>query len=182
LLQIGTFVKGDWTNHSPNDYCTQNSCYAVLVRENRLPTDAAPLIAKRLHSQILALRGIWDNTLAYLMANPTHEPVLQTFDMKVTLGKTVFRDCFEWDIYNLSNSPELFAQILAQDLALPREHEVLLAHAIRCRLFEFWGTQGISSAPPKKVEATRSVVRVKSEEWGPRLETFGEEGSISRSI
>ncbi len=56
----------------------------------------------------------------------------------------------------MDTSPEHFAEILAQDIGLTREHEVLVAHAIRTKLFAFWEASLQSDDATSNVGAERS--------------------------
>ncbi|KAF9254434.1 SNF5-domain-containing protein [Marasmius fiardii PR-910] len=49
----------------------------------------------------------------------------------IIVGSVKLDDQFEWDIDNVSSSPETFAEIYAQDLGLSGEFKTAIAHSIR---------------------------------------------------
>jgi hypothetical protein len=152
-----------------------------LTKDLKLPNDSVGAITKRLQQQILHLKTIWENKLAQLaaMTGVGASPCVKTFEINANLGTVILRDQFEWDIHNMNFTPEAFARSLAIDMAIPRHEEVLLAHAIRLKLFEFWEAtlhESLQQTIPSRRGA--SVVRPSSGNaqdepqslWGPTLE------------
>jgi SWI/SNF-related matrix-associated actin-dependent regulator of chromatin subfamily B member 1 len=57
--------------------------------------------------------------------------------LNITIGQNTLIDQFEWEINNIHNSPEEFAQQMTQELSLAGEFTTAIAHSIReqCQLF-----------------------------------------------
>lgn len=60
-----------------------------------------------------------------------------TIKLNITIGQHTLVDQFEWDINNSSESAEIFARQMAQELSLSGEFTTAIAHSIReqCQLF-----------------------------------------------
>lgn len=72
-------------------------------------------------------------------------------------------------------TPEYFARTLATDMGIPRHQEVLLGHAIRCKLFEMWEAsllEPVAQSPSRKgVSRVRIFERDEDAAlWAPALE------------
>lgn len=167
-----------------------------MVKDLKLPEESGNVIARRMLQQLSHLRTVWENKCAQLAAlKGAVVPCIKVFEMQINLGDVVLRDRFEWygwpyflflfcvvlrslqrDIHNMQLTPEMFAKVLAVDMALPRHQEVLLAHAIRVKLFEFWEASLHEQLTPTRAsqqqqhKGVSTVVRLGGEEWGPTLE------------
>jgi hypothetical protein len=151
--------------------------YATAVAQDYGVADALiPKITGHLEAQINRWKAVWEGMLK-LWQEQGKTPYLQVFSLEVDLDECVLRDRFQWDINNLANSPEKFAEELICDLGLKRTHEAAIAHAIRLNLFSAWeallsgesvGEQELEGkairSDPNFEWAPRLVVKVKSEE------------------
>ncbi len=155
----------------PSDNGMQPQEYAaVLVKDYGLPEEAVRVVAKKLAAQIARFGDVWEAKWQQLSSGGARRAEVRQLVLEVDLGECVLRDRFEWDINNLANSPELFAEELVCDLALKREHEVLIVHAIRTALFQAWeASLQTGGAQTVKREAEAAVRFDPDGQWGPRL-------------
>jgi hypothetical protein len=149
---------------------TPHEFAAVLVKDCGLPEDAALVVAKKLTSQIERWAAVWEAKWQQLCIGAAGADT-RLFVLDVDLGECVLRDRFEWDINNLANSPERFAEEMACDLGLKREHEAAVLHAVRTLLFRAWewSLQPDAVRPNNAVTAASAVRYDPAGEWGPRL-------------
>jgi hypothetical protein len=143
----------------------------VLVRDQGLPEEAIAAITKKLEGQVGRLAGIWQQTWERLQGDG-RKALVKRLQLEVDLGgELVLRDQLEWDIFNLNNSPEEFAAVLASDLGLTREQESLIGHAIRTQLFQCWET-ALRSGEQEAEEVQGAAKRIRGKErgWEPVLE------------
>ena len=143
---------------SAEEFATQ------LSRDNGLPEEAIAVVAKKLEAQIARLEGVWDAKWNQIAQGAG--PDMRVLKIEADLGELVLRDCLEWNVNDLQGSPEEFAQMLAVDLALKREHETQIAHAIRVQLFAAW--EASLKGEPTAWEAGQ-VIRNNVEPWTPTL-------------
>lgn len=54
--------------------------------------------------------------------------------LSVRVGRVLLKDQFEWDVSNVDNSPEAFAEALSADLGLSRDFVPVIAHGVREQL------------------------------------------------
>ncbi|KAG7095868.1 hypothetical protein E1B28_006560 [Marasmius oreades] len=66
----------------------------------------------------------------------------------IIVGSVKLDDQFEWDIDNVSSSPELFAEIYAQDLGLSGEFKTAIAHSIREQVQTYQKSLYLVGRPP----------------------------------
>ena len=147
---------------------------AVLVKDCGLPEEAVRVVAKKLTSQIGRWAAVWEAKWQQLSSGGGAAADPRLFVLDVDLGECVLRDRFEWDINNLANSPERFAEELVCDLGLKREHEAAVAHAVRLLLFRAWewSLQPDAAQRSEAAAAAAPASGVRSDpagEWGPRL-------------
>lgn len=132
--------------------------------------DDVAQIAKQIEMQISRWQGVWEKTLKR-WAQHGRKPFLHLFVLEVDLDGLVLRDRFHWDVNNLANSPEEFAEELVCDLGLKRTHEVLVAHAVRLQLFLAW--EMLLTAEAEVIEKGQTVEgTIRSDphcEWAPQL-------------
>ncbi len=142
-----------------------------MTKDLNLPSEATSMIGNRLVHQIERLRDIWLRKVEQIGHGYT--PDVQEIVLEVDLNGFVLRDRFHWDINDLRSSPELFVEVLANDLGLKREHEVLISHALRVRLFELWESSLGRGVPPLSSSSSSlssSVVRTSPlDEWTPHV-------------
>ena len=59
-------------------------------------------------------------------SNEEEKDVRVLIKLDITVGTKSLVDQFEWDIYCKDNQPEIFAQIMVQELGLSKEFEYVL--------------------------------------------------------
>lgn len=108
LLPIRLDIEENgWSVHesflwSTDSNLTVSSFVHTMVNDLKLPLDSATVIIKRIQSQILALRTVWDNKLAQLAAMKKGVvPCVKVFQMQVNLGTSILVDRFEWYVLGL---------------------------------------------------------------------------------
>ena len=91
--------------------------------------------------------------------------------LDVRMGKLRLRDRFEWDLSS-SMTPEVFAQILVQDLGIGSEFITLISHNIREQIFKIKQEGEIFNPFPLE---SRHRGDEESRGWCPSLELIGED-------
>jgi SWI/SNF-related matrix-associated actin-dependent regulator of chromatin subfamily B member 1 len=117
-----------------------------LVEDMNLdPRQCAPLvreIVQSIHEQLLdyhphvyTQEEALDPHLPYFAYKNDEMRIL--IKLHITIGPHTLMDQFEWDINNHTNTPEEFAQLMANDLQLNGEFTTAIAHSIReqCQVF-----------------------------------------------
>lgn len=148
-----------WPSSETED--TLESFSRQLARDNGLPAEASSVIHEHLAKNVARLKEIWERKKKL-----TSGPSVRTLELEVDLGSFVLRDKFQWDLNDVESAPEHFARVLSNDLALKREHEVMIAHAMRSSIFAMW-EQDMEQREADVAKGVRDARDV--DVWGPAI-------------
>jgi SNF5 / SMARCB1 / INI1 len=143
-----------WESQEP--HFTPHSFAEVLCEEQKLP----PPFVKEI------TRTIEQKLSRYEKYYPGNYECLQVMEIEVRVDNLVLRDRFVWDINNLDNSPEIFAQMLCSDLGLGGDVAASVSNAIREKICFYQKQQQKVMTLP---EPLQEIYRQYPEEWEPKL-------------
>ncbi|OMJ87465.1 hypothetical protein SteCoe_10796 [Stentor coeruleus] len=143
-----------WESKEP--HFTPHSFAEIICEEQKLPQNFVKEITRTVEQKLSR----------YEKYHPGNYECLQVLEIEVRVDNLVLRDRFIWDINNVDNSPEAFAQSLCADLGLGGDVAASVSNAIREKIcFYQKQQQKIRTAP----EAIKEIYREKPEEWEPKL-------------
>ena len=143
-----------WETKEPN--FTPHTFAEVLCEEQKLPQTFAKEITRTIEQKLSR----------YEKYHPGNYECLQVIEIEVRVDNLVLRDRFIWDINNLDNSPEAFAQMLCADLGLGGDVAASISNAIREKIFFYQKQQQKIMIPTEPVQ---EIYRENPEEWEPKL-------------
>ena len=143
-----------WESQEPN--FTPHFFAEVLCEEQKLPQAFAKEITRTIEQKLSR----------YEKYHPGNYECLQVLEIEVRVDNLVLRDRLIWDINNLENSPEAFAQMLCADLGLGGDVAASVSNAIREKICFYQKQQQKIMTPP---EPLQEIYREHPEEWEPKL-------------
>lgn len=143
-----------WESQEPN--FTPHFFAEVLCEEQKLPQPFAKEITRTIEQKLSR----------YEKYHPGNYECLQVLEIEVRVDGLVLRDRLVWDINNLDNCPDAFAQMLCADLGLGGDVAACVSNAIREKIcFYQKQQQKIMTAP----EPLQEIYRENPEDWEPKL-------------